>query len=91
MKARYKKQGLEVVAVNLDTDRRLANAFLKAMDVNFIVAYDKSGDSAVKYKVQGMPSSYLIGRDGKLYTSHIGFREKDKASMETAIQRLLKK
>jgi thiol-disulfide isomerase/thioredoxin len=90
MKAMYKKQGLEIVAVNLDTDRKLADAFLKAMDVNFIIAFDQSGDVASKYKVQGMPSSYLIGRDGKLYTSHIGFRDKDKIKMEAAIQRLLK-
>ncbi len=43
------------------------------------------------YKLRGMPSSYLIGRDGKVYASHIGFREKDKAQLEQAIQKLLNK
>lgn len=90
MKAMYKKQGLEVVAVNLDKDRKLADAFLKAMDVNFIVAFDQSGDIASRYKILGMPSSYLVGRDGNLYASHIGFRQKDKEKMEAAIQELLK-
>jgi thiol-disulfide isomerase/thioredoxin len=90
MKAMYKKQGLEIVAVNLDKDRKLADAFLREMNVNFIVAFDQSGDVASKYKVMGMPSSYLIGRDGGLYASHIGFRQKDKAKMEAAIQKLLK-
>jgi len=37
-----------------------------------------------------MPGTYLIGRDGKLYASHIGFREKDKPILEQAIQQLLK-
>lgn len=59
------------------------------MDVNFVVAFDEVGDSARKYKLRGMPGSYLIGRDGKLYASHIGFREKDKAKMEKAIKQLL--
>lgn len=90
MKAMYKDHGLEVVAVNLDKDRKLADAFLKTMDINFIVAFDQAGDVASKYKIPGMPSSYLIGRDGTLYASHIGFREKDKARMEAAIQKLLK-
>ncbi len=89
MKAAYKDKGFEVVAVNLDKERELADAFLKQVDVNFIVAFDESGDTAAEYKLRGMPSSYLIGRDGKLYASHIGFREKDKSKMEHAIKQLL--
>ena len=91
MKATYAAQGFEIVAVNLDKDRKLADEFLKAVDVNFKVAFDESGESASRYKLKGMPSSYLIGRDGKLYASHIGFREKDKAKLEQAIKKLLAK
>lgn len=89
MKQTYKDQGLEVLAVNLDKDKSLADEFLRGMDVNFIIAFDDEGDSATAYQLRGMPSSYLIGRDGKLYASHIGFREKDKAKMEEAIKQLL--
>ena len=89
MKAAYASQGLEIVAVNLDKNRKLAEAFLKKVDVNFEIAFDPKGDSATNYQLRGMPSSYLIGRDGKLYVSHIGFREKDKPKMEKAIKQLL--
>ena len=91
IKQRYAEKGFEVVAVNLDKDRKLADEFLKVMDVNFLVAFDESGESASKYKLKGMPSSYLIGRDGKLYASHIGFIEKDKNKLEQAIKELLAK
>lgn len=91
IKQRYAEKGFEVVAVNLDKDRKLADEFLKVMDVNFLVAFDESGESASKYKLKGMPSSYLIGRDGKLYASHIGFIEKDKKKLEQAIKELLAK
>ncbi|HHJ35191.1 MAG TPA: TlpA family protein disulfide reductase [Gammaproteobacteria bacterium] len=84
-------QGFEVLAVNLDKDRALADEFIKAMDVNFTVAFDESGDIASEYKLKGMPSSYLIDRDGKLYGSHIGFREKDKEKLEQSIRELLGK
>ena len=90
MKATYKDQGFEVLAINLDKDRKLADEFLKGMDVNFVIAFDETGDTASKYHLRGMPSSYMIGRDGKLYASHIGFRDKDKAKMEAVIKQLLK-
>ncbi len=91
IKQSYADKGFEVVAVNLDKDRKLADAFLKEMDVNFVVAFDENGESASSYKLKGMPSSYLIGRDGKLYASHIGFKEKDKTKLEQAIKELLAK
>ena len=91
IKQSYADQGFEIVAVNLDKDRKLADEFLKEMDVNFKVAFDESGASASEYKLRGMPSSYLIGRDGKVYASHVGFREKDKAQLEQAILNLLNK
>jgi cytochrome c biogenesis protein CcmG/thiol:disulfide interchange protein DsbE len=59
--------------------------------VNFIVAFDETGKCASDYKLRGMPSSFLIDRDGKVHASHIGFREKDKASLELAIKNLLSK
>lgn len=89
MKQSYGDQGFEVLAINLDKDRKLANEFLKGMDINFLIAFDEVGDSAGKYELRGMPSSYLISRDGKLYAAHIGFREKDKVKMEEAIKELL--
>jgi cytochrome c biogenesis protein CcmG/thiol:disulfide interchange protein DsbE len=89
MKRRYADQGFEILAVNLDKDRKLADEFLKEMDVNFKVAFDESGKSASEYKLRGMPSSYLIGRDGKVHASHIGFRDKDKEQLEQAIKSLL--
>lgn len=91
MKQSYADKGFEVLAVNLDKDRALADEFLSKMDVDFIVAFDESGKSAAAYKLKGMPSSYLIGRDGKVYASHIGFKEKDKAKLEQAIKELLNK
>lgn len=91
MQKRYAGQGFAIVAVNLDKERALADEFLQKMAANFIVAFDASGKSAEKYKLRGMPSSYLIGRDGKVLASHIGFREKDKDKLEQVIKNLLSK
>jgi thiol-disulfide isomerase/thioredoxin len=89
LKEKYGNQGLEVVAVNLDKEREKADAFLQAMKVNFIVAFDPDGDSAICYELRGMPGSFLIGRDGNIRASHMGFRNSDKEKLEKAIKTLL--
>ena len=91
IKQSYADQGFEILAVNLDKDRELADKFLKEMEVNFIVAFDEDGKSASDYKLRGMPSSYLIDRDGIVHASHIGFRDNDKTGLEQAIKSLLSK
>ncbi|NNL07300.1 MAG: TlpA family protein disulfide reductase [Gammaproteobacteria bacterium] len=89
MKEKYGSDGLEVVAVNLDKERTLADKFLDTMKVNFVVAFDASGESAEKYKLRGMPGSYLIGRDGNIQASNLGFNDRDKAKLEAALKVLL--
>jgi len=89
MQKKYAEQGFIIVAVNLDKDRVMADEFLKKVDADFTVAFDASGSSAEKYNLRGMPSSYLIGRDGEIHASHIGFREKDKDKLELVIKNLL--
>ena len=89
MKQSYADRGFEVLAINLDKDRKLADEFLSKMDVNFLVAFDENGQSASDYKLKGMPSSYLIDRDGSIYAAHIGFRDEDKKRLEQAIIELL--
>ena len=89
IKHRYGAKGLEIVAVNLDKDRALADAFLEDMEINFVIAFDESGKSAESYELRGMPGSYLIGRDGSIQASHLGFRDKDKSKLESVIKVLL--
>ncbi len=89
MSARYKKQGFVVLAINLDKDKKLMQRFLKQYPAKFIVAHDSAGNSARDYKVKGMPSSYLISRDGEIVSSHIGFRQKDKLALEDKIRSLV--
>ena len=90
MKTKYKDQGFEVLAVNLDKERKLGDDFSQKMQVNFLIGFDPEGDTASRYKLRGMPSSFLIGRDGKIYATHIGFRDEDKPKIEQAIKQLLK-
>lgn len=90
MQQRFAKQGLKIIAVNLDQEPEKAREFLEKIPAKFTIAYDHEGRSATEYKVKGMPSSYLIDRNGKIVFSHIGFRNQEKHLMEEKIKQLLK-
>ena len=89
MHEKYKDQGLVVLGINLDSEKEMADAFLLNIPAKFTVAYDPEGQSAKDFKVMGMPSSYLINREGYVIGSHVGFREKDAEALEQAVAKLL--
>lgn len=84
MAAQY-GDSLVIAAINVDKNRDDADQFLAPFDINFDIFYDPKGELAESFDVKGMPTSYLYDRDGKLIGSHIGFKKKDIASLETAI------
>lgn len=89
LQSRYGEQGFEIVAINLDARRDEADKFLAEVPAHFKVAFDAKGDSAMRFEVKGMPSSYLIGRDGKVLVAHKGFKEEDRKDLEARIAQAL--
>ena len=89
MQKKYEKDGLVVVAVNLDQEPELAEEFIAEMGPEFRIEYDSEGELAGKFGVSAMPTSYLIGRDGEIRVRHLGFHDKKRAAFEQEIQTLL--
>lgn len=89
MQKRYGKNGFKVIAVNVDSDQAQAKQFLGDHPADFTIAFDPNGAAAKEFQVTGMPNSYLFDRQGRLHSSHIGFREKDIAAMENEIKTLI--
>ncbi len=89
LQTKYKAQGLEIIAVNVDANSADATAFLTKVPANFSIALDSKGDTPKRYKVKAMPSSYLIGRDGKVIAVHQGFKAEDQPELEKRIAQAL--
>ena len=53
------------------------------------MVFDPRGDSARAYGLTGMPSSYLIGRDGTIRYAHAGYTDKVLDAYRLEIERLL--
>lgn len=85
MQRKYSSSGLRVVAVNLDETAGEAERFLRAVPAEFTIAFDSEGMSPKLYAIKGMPSSVLIGRDGKIISIHQGFKKTDEVVLERAI------
>ena len=90
MQDKYGKDGLVIVAINVDRDPAKAANFLKNYQPNFQIRYDAAGAVASQFKVQGMPSSYIIGRNGQPVAKHQGFFQAKQADYEAELVRLLK-
>ena len=89
MERKYAAQGLVVVSVNVDEKRADADAFLKAVPADFPVIFDTQGTLAAQYQLIGMPSSFIIGRDGKLLKSHQGFLDDSPVRYEAELRTAL--
>ena len=85
MQAKYADRGLVVVGVNLDNDPGAASAFLERYPAQFSIVYDDDKTLARRFEVIAMPSSYLLGRDGRVVETHMGFKVREQDEYERAI------
>jgi len=89
MQQQHAADGLLILAVNEDQNRADAAAFLAKYPAQFNVLYDQNGEVATRYKVNGMPSSYLIDKKGNIRFAHRGFKQADIDTFEQQIRQLL--
>jgi thiol-disulfide isomerase/thioredoxin len=89
MQARYGAHGFTVVGVNVDARRDDAERFLAQVPARFAIAFDPRGDTPGRYAAKGMPSSFLIDRDGRVVATHVGFDAARKVLLENHIRHAL--
>jgi peroxiredoxin len=64
--ATKKGQGFTLLAVNEDREREKAVAYLKNKPVSFPVLMDKDGAVSKQFGVKALPTTILVGQDGKV-------------------------
>ena len=89
LQARYGKDGLAIVGINVDKRRDDAERFLRDTPASFTIAYDAKGAIPAAYDVKGMPSSYLIDRKGNVVAVEEGFHDERRDDVEAQIRALL--
>ncbi|HEY3382681.1 MAG TPA: TlpA disulfide reductase family protein [Vicinamibacterales bacterium] len=84
-----KSRGFEVIAVNLDERRQDAVDFLVARPHETTVVFDPEGASARAFGLAGMPTSFLIDREGRIRFVHVGYTDKVLDAYRREIEQLL--
>lgn len=80
-----------MIGINLDSEREEANKFLEKYPASFTIAYDPKGTTPQAYKLNVMPTSYLIDQKGQIIYTHQGFKEGQKNDIENKITMALSK
>ncbi|MEP7207117.1 MAG: TlpA disulfide reductase family protein [Casimicrobiaceae bacterium] len=89
MSRRYHADGLTVIGVNVDKKRGDADRFLQQQPAAFTVVFDAAGATPSAWGVRGMPSSFLLDRQGKVLAMETGFDETAKDALESRIRQAL--
>ena len=74
---REKENGLVFVAVNLKESQRSVRKFADDFGATFPVVIDGDGSVASQYRIQGLPVSWFIDKEGVLRGQVIGLVTKD--------------
>jgi len=86
------KEGLEVVAINVDETSSDGVKLLDQLKSTTLPAlYNPSGSVAELYAIATMPTSFLIDRDGTVLKRYEGFKESTEAQVLRDIEEVLKK
>ncbi len=89
LQTEFGSKGLQVVAVNLDRDWQDAEKMASSLPPKVVLVHDPKGILAAERNLQGMPSTYLYDRQGRLAVVHVGFLPGETAEKEAEILALL--
>jgi peroxiredoxin len=88
---KYKGLGFELLAVNVEKDNVAgARKWLEETPVTFPVLFDPNNQVTKLYKVQTMPTTVLIARDGTMRFIHHGYKPGYENDYQTQVRALLR-
>jgi len=90
LRREYGEQGFEVIGINVDEDQDAAKQFAQEHGLDFPLVHDADRSVSKMYRVAGYPSHYIVGRDGRVHFSALGFTEDDSFAVTQEVQTLLR-
>ena len=86
---KYKSQGFAVVGVSVDESLADLKKFVKQYKINYpiLIGHDREDLQRAFAPIPGYPTSFVIGRDGRICSRHTGDRPLDQ--LERKIKALL--
>jgi thiol-disulfide isomerase/thioredoxin len=85
----YKDMGFVLLGVNVEPDSHDANAWLKKTPVSYPILYDPRSQVSQLYRVQAMPTTVIIDRQGVVRFVHNGYLPGDENQYMNSIRALI--
>jgi peroxiredoxin len=79
-----------LLAITTDSQREAIAEFARTLGLSFPLLLDESKETSGAFGVRGLPTSVLIGRDGRIVGRALGPRPWDEAPAVTLVRELLK-
>ena len=86
---RFKNSGLEFAAVDIMEKETDVGVYIKQNNLNFPIALDLDGNVSKNYRIQAVPATFIINRNGKIILSTVGARNWNTPAVITAFEALL--
>jgi thiol-disulfide isomerase/thioredoxin len=87
MQDKYARQGFSVIGISFDDGAEPVVQFYKDFRMNYPVAVGNERLGELYGGVLGLPTTFVIGRDGRIYARHVGAT--DPSVIEGEVQQLL--
>ncbi len=87
LQTRYGSQGFAVIGISMDDGPEPVVDFYREFKMNYPVALGNDRLGELYGGILGLPTTFLIGRDGRIYAKHVGAT--DPAVFEDEVKKLL--
>jgi peroxiredoxin len=87
----YQSQDLVILSIDLKESADQVKAFFHKHNLSFPALLDQDGSVFRDYLVAGMPTTYLVGRDGTLLARGVGGKDWTRAEALQLIKELIRK
>lgn len=87
---KYQKLGFTVLGINVEKDASKANQIVAKGGISFPILYDSENTVSKLYNVSAMPSTVIVGRDGKQRYIHLGYKPGYEDIYAADIKRLIR-
>ena len=86
---RYNNKGLKVLLINLKEEKEGVTAFIKNENYSSTVLLDPEGEVAQKYSVYGIPTSFILDKEGKVVLNWTGSLDWSSSKMKSLLSDLI--
>ncbi len=89
LKQHFKPGEFELLAITTDPQREAIKGFVQSLGLTFSILLDETKDVSAAFGVRGLPTTILIGKDGRVLARAVGPRAWDSQESLALVRRMV--